>query len=76
MGRELREREEGPWGPFGGSVVHGEGTCNPESYQVLSVSAIRNYGERHASREWMEDGVEKKALVVHLSTLCQTLYMP
>jgi len=31
---------------------------------------------RQASRDRMEVGVEEKALVVHLGTLCQQLFMP
>jgi len=33
-------------------------------------------GGRHASRDMMEVGVEKKLFVVHLWTLCQKLFMP
>jgi len=33
-------------------------------------------GGRHASRDRMEVGVEKKLFVVHLWTLCQKLLIP
>jgi len=76
LGSKCRKGGKGCWEPRGGQVVCGEGAGDPKGCQASSVSAVGSDGGRHASRDKMEVGVEKKALGVHGWTLCQKLFMP